>query len=364
MSRWCSNQLSYAPERFEACEYSVADGSRLPRSRRRFSASARRRARRARRCTWRSTWARRCVSLTSTVKVIQAQPLTDWVCTPITFIFSRQTRRRCRAAGPGGPPPRPPRPPGRRAAAGGRRAPLDLDHALGLARLHSRKLLQSRRCTLTPLPARDKARNASGGAGLQQRASWVISESSPTTSTPPLGRGSPCAGLAAAPSSSASGSGSGGRSSGLDVAQRQLVLAHGLEQRVGVLKPSCRPGDPATARCLPSRCSSFSTISRPRAMVSCACWALNQARTLALGAVAGQVAQLGIEPVARRPALLGGGDLHRLAVLQRRVQRHHGAVHARAAAAVAQVWCAPCRQSPPAWRPAGSSTMAASGVST
>jgi hypothetical protein len=54
-------------------------------------------------------------------------------------------------------------------------------------------------------------------------------------------------------------------------------------------------------------------------------------------AVAGQVAQFGVEPVQRRPALLGGHHLHRLARLQRRVQRHHRAVHARAAAAVAQV---------------------------
>src|SRR5690606_41459669 len=44
---------------------------------------------------------------------------------------------------------------------------------------------------------------------------------------------------------------------------------------------------------------------------------------LVLCAVAGQETEVGVEPVARRPALLQGDDLHGLAVLQRRVQRHH-----------------------------------------
>ena len=55
------------------------------------------------------------------------------------------------------------------------------------------------------------------------------------------------------------------------------------------------------------------------------------------GAVAHQITQIGIEPVARRPALFDHGDLHRLPVLERRVQRHHGTVHAGTPAAVAQV---------------------------
>ena len=54
-------------------------------------------------------------------------------------------------------------------------------------------------------------------------------------------------------------------------------------------------------------------------------------------AMAVHVAELGIEPVARRPALLGRDDLDLLAVLQRVVERHHRAVDARAAAAMAEV---------------------------
>ncbi|MDT4852300.1 hypothetical protein FQZ97_865240 [compost metagenome] len=53
--------------------------------------------------------------------------------------------------------------------------------------------------------------------------------------------------------------------------------------------------------------------------------------------MADQVAQIGVEPVPRRPAFLGRGDLHRLPVLQRRVQRDHGAVDTGAPATVTQV---------------------------
>ncbi len=57
---------------------------------------------------------------------------------------------------------------------------------------------------------------------------------------------------------------------------------------------------------------------------------------LGAGAMAVRVAELRIEPVARRPALLRRDDLDALAVLQRVVERHHRAVDARAAAAVAE----------------------------
>jgi hypothetical protein len=66
---------------------------------------------------------------------------------------------------------------------------------------------------------------------------------------------------------------------------------------------------------LPSRCSSFSTASRPRATVSPMASALNQARTLARARWLARKAQLRIEPVARRAALLHRGDFHRLPVL-------------------------------------------------
>ena len=49
-----------------------------------------------------------------------------------------------------------------------------------------------------------------------------------------------------------------------------------------VLKPSSDARCSSDSAVRPSRCSSFSTMSRPRAAVSRVCWALNQARTLVL----------------------------------------------------------------------------------
>jgi hypothetical protein len=74
MSRWCSNQLSYAP--VEALNYS-SKNQRLRADRTPFTFR-----------TVPRTLLRPAASLISTVKVIQAVPLTDWVWTPITFIFS------------------------------------------------------------------------------------------------------------------------------------------------------------------------------------------------------------------------------------------------------------------------------------
>jgi hypothetical protein len=67
---------------------------------------------------------------------------------------------------------------------------------------------------LTPLPRVTKPLMPSGGAGLQHLASCVISESTPTTSTPPLGDRA-CVGrdLRASSTSSSVGCSAGGCSS-------------------------------------------------------------------------------------------------------------------------------------------------------
>ncbi|MPN08948.1 hypothetical protein SDC9_156236 [bioreactor metagenome] len=44
-----------------------------------------------------------------------------------------------------------------------------------------------------------------------------------------------------------------------------------------------------------------------------------------------------IEPVARRPAFLGGGDLHRLPALERRIQGDKVTIHLGAATTVPQI---------------------------
>ena len=84
MSRWCSNQLSYAPGRFEGAKCSrFTPPSRPPRYLRRATRTP------GTSRTASSTCARRVESLTSTVNVIQATPRVDCVCTPITFMCSR-----------------------------------------------------------------------------------------------------------------------------------------------------------------------------------------------------------------------------------------------------------------------------------
>ena len=76
MSRWCSNQLSYAPGKAG----SLAEF---------FAGYLRRALRTPLTClTTPSTAANRAESVTSTVKVIHAVPLRVCVFTPITFIFS------------------------------------------------------------------------------------------------------------------------------------------------------------------------------------------------------------------------------------------------------------------------------------
>src|SRR4029079_13253210 len=52
--------------------------------------------------------------------------------------------------------------------------------------------------------------------------------------------------------------------------------------------------------------------------------------------VAPDVAEVGIQPVARRTALLGGDDLDLLTIAQRMVERNHLAVDARPATAVTE----------------------------
>ena len=238
-----------------------------------------------------------------------------------------QTPRRCRAAGPAG----------RRfdhhihridvGAVAARRPQATAITRSGLRAGHLRGSCCSRcgECA-TPLPRVTKPPIASGGAGRQQRARLVISESTPTTSTPPLGAGDVRRDLRSAIVSSAAGGGSAGRSRVSMLRSENSSLPTTSNSASALRKPSCAARSSSLMAVLPSRCSSFSTASRPRATV----WLLRQrvepGAHLGLGRAACQIAQLGIEPVERRPAFLGGGDLDRLAVLQRRVQRHHRAV--------------------------------------
>ena len=160
----------------------------------------------------------------------------------------------------------------RRACRPARRAPLDLDHALRRRARPSRGSCCSRaRWIAHALAARDEAADRVGrrrlAAARQLRQQRIDADHQHAA----LGRLSPARErFAAAITSSGVRRRLGRAQQRLDVAQRELVLADHLEQVVGAdLKPSCAARSSSLTAVLPSRCSSFSTSSRPRAIVSC-----------------------------------------------------------------------------------------------
>ena len=136
---------------------------------------------------------------------------------------------------------------------------------------------------------------------------------------------------------SSAGSGAAGRSSCSMWCSENSSLPTTSNRRSAFLKPSRAASSSCLRAVLPSRCSSFSTSSRPLRDGLRHGLRIEPGAHLGARSRAGQVAEFGVQPIERRAALLDGDDLDRLAIGQRRVQRHHGAVDARAAAAVAEV---------------------------
>ena len=123
----------------------------------------------------------------------------------------------------------------------------------------------------------------------------------------------------------------------LDVAQRKLILAHHLEQIVGCIEAQLGRQvvllEGGAALALQQFFDCLAALGNRLVQRL----GIEPGPHLSPGPVAHQVAQLGIEPIARGAALLGHGHLHGLAIFQRRVQRHHDTVEPGATAAVAQV---------------------------
>ena len=144
----------------------------------------------------------------------------------------------------------------------------------------SAKFLQLRRWIETPLPRVTKPQIGSGGAGLQHLASIVIRPSVPTTSTPDL---APCSTLEARlllTTASSTGGGLSTVSCRAASTWRRLnfSLPTAMNSSSTLAKPSfCASASRLTA-VLPSRCSDFSTSTRPWARVSACSWAWNHAR--------------------------------------------------------------------------------------
>ncbi len=124
---------------------------------------------------------------------------------------------------------------------------------------------------------------------------------------------------------------------GLDIAQREFVFAHHFKQIVRRVEAELRGQivelDGGLAQALQQfldRLPAFGhgLIDGQR---------IEPGTHFGPGPVADQIAQFGVEPVARRPALLGHRDLHGLAIFERRIQGHHDTIQARTPAAVPQV---------------------------
>ena len=126
----------------------------------------------------------------------------------------------------------------------------------------------------------------------------------------------------------------GGTQQHFDVAQRELVLADDLEQGIGRVEPEpfgqVHQVDRGPALALQQLLHRLAA-TRDRLVGG---ERIEPGAHLGLGAMAREEAQFGVEPVARRPAFLGGCHLDCLAVLERRVQRHHHPVDTGAPATV------------------------------
>ena len=252
--------------------------------------------------------------------------------------LTRQKATAVYAAGPGDPAPRRRRRPRRRcgpAAPSRPAAPFDRDHALRRRRRPCGGSCCSR-CGARRRPCRASRsrRSRRAAPGGSSSPAWSAASRCP----PPARRPAAPPVRGRLSWMTLVGRRRLGRAQQvLDVAQRVLVLADTSNSASASSKPSLPASSSRLVAVRPSRCSSFSTSSRPLATVCCVLQRVEPGAHLGAGARALQEVQLGVEPVHRRAALAHGDDLHRLAVLQRRLQRHHRAVDARAAAAVADV---------------------------
>ena len=209
-------------------------------------------------------------------------------------------------------------------------------------------LVQSRRCTDTPLPRVTKPRMSSPGTGVQHRASLTQTSAMPLTTTP----GSPCAARLGRAVDRHGGLG--------DVLARALLAAdRGDEARDDVLGRDVALADRGVERrrCPASRSSSatpvrdstevsrcsgrpclrmtFARESLPSSIISSRRSLVNQCRIL-LRARAERTKR---QPVARRARRvgLGGEHLDDVAVVEPALERHEAAVDPGADAVVADL---------------------------
>jgi len=133
-----------------------------------------------------------------------------------------------------------------------------------------------------------------------------------------------------------------------------LVLAHDLEQRIGAAKTEVGRQVIELGGSLALALQQFFDCFAATGDGGLLGHRVEPGAHLGAGALAAQVAQLGVKPVHRRATFLGRDDLDRLTALEWRVQRHHGPVDAGALDSGVPGWCAACKRNRPVWRrPAG-----------
>ena len=139
---------------------------------------------------------------------------------------------------------------------------------------------QSARWTVTPRPRVTKPTISSGGTGWQQRASWVSSESTPTTRILPFSCSEVFLGAAGSSFSSSCGFFCGRGAKTFSIAFWPSSSFPAAKHRSStVLKPKRLAKSSSLTAVLPKRAKSLSIFSRPAVSACSISWALNHWRT-------------------------------------------------------------------------------------
>ena len=258
----------------------------------------------------------------------------DWVCTAVTFMCSLANSSEMSRSRPGrsaasthtftgysaslSPAWRPTRP---RSRAPGWRA-------------HLAEVAAVARWIATPARASRSRRWRRAAPAGSSAPAW----SSATPRRPPARR------LGAAPRRAAQrdrlvgrGRRLGGRSSASMLRSENSSLPTTSNSASALRKPSRAARSSSLSAVRPSRCSSFSTSSRPRAMVCVLCARVEPGTHLGVRARALQVASSALSQSSDGPPSFAAMTSTVWPLASARVQRHHRAVDTRAAAAVAEI---------------------------
>ena len=218
-----------------------------------------------------------------------------------------------------------------------RRAPIGLDQPLRLARADAPDVRTGGAMDRDPLAARDEAHDRVGGRGLaasREPRQQPVHADDENAVAAAGGTAAPHDDLGLGARRRRRGGLRDGRDRGLHLPAVDLVAGERGEEILGFREAGLRGHRVELERGLPEARELALDHHAPLRDRHVELLRLEPLPDLGARAMALHVAEIGIEPVARRTALLRRDDLHLLTVLQHVVERHHLAVDARAAAAV------------------------------